>query len=182
MRPAAAYHGDMTDPANAAGPIGRLKSAAVAIDALRGPILAGQPWPVRPVSGDGPETEWGPPEVLAHTAEMLQYWLGEIERVLAGSPEPVPFGRLASDPLRTLTIERDRSLPAGELINRIRAAVGRYEGRLPELSATDWARRGLHPRLDELTVAAMLERFVVTHIEEHAIQLAEALRIHPPAG
>ena len=37
--------------------------------------------------------EWVAREVLAHTVEMLPYWLGEIERIIAGPIEPVPFGR-----------------------------------------------------------------------------------------
>jgi DinB superfamily len=166
----------------AADAVERMTTAATAIDALRGPIEVGPPWPVRAVQGEGPEAEWGAPEVLAHVAEMLQYWLGEVERVLAGAPEPVPFGRIASDPLRTLTIERDRSLPSGELINRIQSTVARYAARLPGLSAADWNRRGLHPRVGEMTVAAMLERFVVTHLEEHATQLTEAVRSRAAAS
>jgi len=159
-----------------------LTSAAAAIEALRGPIEAAGPWPVRPVAGDGPEAEWGAPEVLAHVAEMLQYWLGEIERVLAGAPEPVPFGRIATDPLRTLTIERDRSLPANELINRIQSAVARYAARLPQLTLAEWDKRGLHPRLGEMTVGAILPRFVVVHLEEHAAQLRTTLAGRGPAA
>ena len=49
-------------------------------------------------------------ELLAHVAEMLPYWLGEAERILAGGPDPVRFGRVAEDKLRVLTIERDRTL------------------------------------------------------------------------
>jgi len=165
----------MTDDLDAPAQIGRMAASAATIATLRAAIRAGEPWPAGPVSGDGPEAEWGPPEVLAHTSEMLQYWLGEIERVVAGSPEPVPFGRVATDPLRTLTIERDRALPTGELISRIQSSVVRYAARLPELTTADWHKRGLHPRLGEMTVEAMLQRFVVSHLEEHAIQLRAAL-------
>lgn len=172
----------MTESTYAAGAIERLTAATEAFEALRGAIDAGRPWPVGLVEGDGPEAEWGPPEVLGHASEMLPYWLGEIERVLAGSPEPVPFGRTSSDPLRNLTIERDRSLPTGELLGRIRAAVGRYATRLPTLSAHDWQRCGLHPRLGEMTVAAMLERFVVSHLDDHAAQLVTALGSRAPAS
>jgi hypothetical protein len=165
----------MPDDLDAPAQIGRMAAAAATIATLRDAIRAGEPWPAGPVSGDGPEAEWGPPEVLAHTSEMLQYWLGEIERVVAGSPEPVTFGRVATDPLRTLTIERDRALPTGELISRIQSSVGRYAARLPQLSAADWQKRGLHPRLGEMTVEAMLQRFVVSHLDEHAAQLRTAL-------
>jgi len=165
----------MTGRTDGSEQIGRMAGAAAAMAVLRGAIEAGRPWPTGPVTGDGPEAEWGPPEVLAHTAEMLSYWLGEIERVLAGSPEPVPFGRVATDPLRGLTIERDRTLPVGELLSRIQSSVNRYALRLPELTSAEWGRRGLHPRLGEMTVAEMLERFVASHIDEHAEQLRAAL-------
>jgi hypothetical protein len=172
----------MTEPIDVAGSIARLKQAGAAFAALRGPIDAGQPWPMSTGAGEGPEGEWGPPEVLAHVAEMLQYWLGEIERVVAGSPEPVSFGRVSTDPLRTMTMERDRTLPARELSSRIQASIGRYGARLPELSPADWAKTGLHPRLGEMSVAAILERFVGSHLDEHALQLTEALNKHPSAG
>ena len=48
------------------------------------------------------------------------YWLGEIERVLDGRPEPVPFGRIATDAdAASGIVERDRSLPPRELYDRI---------------------------------------------------------------
>jgi hypothetical protein len=165
----------MTTVAPAAGAIDRLASAARVYDSLGPAIEAGRPWPLRAVTGDGPEAEWGPPEILAHVTEMLPYWLGEIERVVAGSPEPVPFGRVSTDQLRSLTIERDRSLPTRELLARIDSGVARYARRLPDLSAADWARRGLHSRLGEMTVEGMLERFVVSHVEEHAAALQASL-------
>ncbi len=75
------------------------------------------------VYDDSDEARWGPGEVLAHLAEMAQYWLGEIERVLDGDPEPVPFGRIATDPVRIGVVERDRSLPPRELYDRIDDAL-----------------------------------------------------------
>ena len=63
--------------------------------------------------------EWVARETLAHIDEMLPYWLSEIERVLAGATEPVPFGRTPNDLIRLLTIDRDRTLPVGELYARM---------------------------------------------------------------
>jgi hypothetical protein len=34
-----------------------------------------------------------------------------------------------------------------------------------------WQARGLHPTLGEMTVAAIAERFIIAHLEEHADQL-----------
>ena len=58
--------------------------------------------------------ELGPREVLAHVAEMLPFWMGEIELILdAGADgEPLGFGRLEDDPMRVEIITRDRGFPA----------------------------------------------------------------------
>jgi DinB family protein len=156
--------------------IGRLRTAAAAMSATLPALEAGRPWPLHVVEHDaGPESAWGPTEVLAHVAEMLPYWLGEIERVLDGSPEPVPFGRTVADRVRVLTIERDRTLPPRELLDRIDATAERYARRFATLSPEKLSRRGLHPTSGEMTVAEILERFVVGHAEGHAVQLAETL-------
>jgi Mycothiol maleylpyruvate isomerase N-terminal domain len=169
------------DDIDLAGTIERLRAAAAGMIATRPAIEAGRPWPLHVVEHDaGPESTWGPTEVLAHVAEMLAYWLGEIERILDGSPEPVPFGRTATDRLRVLTIERDRTLPPRELLDRVEAAAERYARRSTSLGAPELARRGLHPTLGEMTVAEILERFVVSHAEGHVVQLAETLGAPSP--
>jgi hypothetical protein len=156
--------------------IERLRAAAASMTATRAAIEAGRPWPLHVVEHDaGPESTWGPTEVLAHVAEMLGFWLGEIERIIDGAPEPVPFGRTATNRLRVLTIERDRTLPPRELLDRVQAAAERYARRSTTLGASELARRGLHPTLGEMTVAEILERFVVSHAEGHVAQLAETL-------
>ena len=163
--------------------VARLQAASNALAALGPSVEAGRPWPLRVVDHDaGPESEWGPTEVLAHVAEMLQYWRGEIARILDGGPGPVPFGRLATDPVRALTIERDRTLPPGELLERIEAATDRYERLLAGLGAAGLARRGIHPVRGELTIEEILERFVVGHAEEHVVQLGAALSPGRPDG
>ncbi len=87
----------------------------------------------------------------------------------------MPFGRVAEDRVRTLTIERDRTLPVRELLDRIVNSADRYARRWPTITPAELARRGLHPRVGEIAVEDMLERFVVSHAEGHVAQLAEAL-------
>jgi hypothetical protein len=110
---------------------------------------------------------------------MLPYWLGEIERVVAAAdgPEGAPqaFGRTAGDEIRTLTVIRDATLPARELYDRIGSALERYHARLPSMTEAEIEHRGRHPTRGDLTVAEMLQRFVVGHLEEHAEQLERAL-------
>jgi hypothetical protein len=155
----------------------RLDAASAAMVALRPAIEAGEPWPLADHFGAEPEAHWGPREVLAHCEEMLPYWIGEIERILAG-PEPAPYGRTHEDAIRLGIIERDRSLPIRELIDRIAAGTARYDRRLPELGAADVARRGLHPTRGEQTIEQLLEQTVVGHLEDHVAQLRDALTEH----
>ncbi len=154
----------------------RLRDAGSDLLDLRGPLVAGEPWPLSAAYGTEPEADWGPREVLAHVNEMLGYWTAQLESVLAGDPgTAVPFGRVASDPDRIARIAADRELPSGDLLDRIDAGLVTATGFAGGLSAADLERRGLHPTRGELTVGASLERFLVTHVEEHVVQLREIL-------
>lgn len=156
--------------------IGRIRTAATDLAERQPAIEAGEPWPLAEQFGGEPEALWGPRETLGHVAEMLPYWTGELERVLAGQPDrAVPFGRTASDPLRLGVIERDRTLPIRELVSRITFGADRLATRLDELAPGAATRLGVHPTLGEMTVAGLLERFVAGHLEEHVAQLDTTL-------
>jgi hypothetical protein len=157
-------------------PADRLDRAAAAILDLQARTEAAGPWALAELYGTEAEASWGPPEVLAHLEEMLPFWQGEMERILDGpGPDPVPFGRVASDVVRIGIIGRDRTLPLRELFARVRNDAARMSARLRALSPADLERVGLHPRLGAITVGDSIERFVVGHLEEHVVQLTEIL-------
>ena len=153
----------------------RLQAAGQHLDRLQSRIDARAPWPLAARFDHDPEASWGPMELLAHVAEMLPYWLGEVERILAGPPEPIPFGRVGSDPVRIALIGRDRALPTGELYARIDSWVERWGHRLASLTPAQRAKVGLHPRLGEMTIEGIAERMVVNHLAEHVDQLESIL-------
>jgi hypothetical protein len=153
----------------------RLLAAHERLEALRPEVEAGS-WPLSPQFGVEPEATWTPPELLAHLAEMLPYWFGQIERILEGHPEPVPFGRLQNDAERVGAIGRDRTLPPAELYDRIAIGVDALVGRFATLAPDEAARRGTHPTLGEMTLEAVVVRMVVGHLEDHATQLQAMLR------
>jgi hypothetical protein len=160
-----------------------LRAAASRLAATRPATMEGAPWALAERFDDTPEAEWGPPEVLAHVAEMIPFWQGEMERIIAGAaagaPEPVPFGRVATDSVRLAVLARDRSLPPAELFDRIAWSIDRLERRWSALAPDDRARLGLHPRLGEMTVEAIATRFVVSHLADHAVQLESILGLGP---
>ena len=155
-------------------PAARLAASRAAFAALAPRVRAGDPWPLAERFGVEPEASWGPREVLAHTAEMLPFWLGEYERVVeAGhaAGDGTPFGRVSADSLRIGVLERDRTLPLRELFDRIDAGIARWERRVAESDAREDAAAGLHPRLGEMPAGELRDRFVTTHLEEHLEQL-----------
>jgi hypothetical protein len=158
--------------------VGRLRAGVQGLEELHEPIDAAGPWPLSAVFGAEPEASWGPSELLAHVAEMLRYWLGEIERILdhaVAADEPAPFGRLETDSLRIGIIERDRTLPFRELYARINAESDRIATRLAELSPEEAGRLGTHPRYGETDVTAIVDRHIVDHLERHVAQLQQIL-------
>ena len=155
----------------------RLAAARAAYAGLQPRVTSGEPWPLAATFGTEPEASWGPREVLAHVAEMLPFWLGELERVVEGGAGggTTPFGRSADDPIRIGSLARDRTLPLRVLFARIDAGLRAWEDRLASLTDDEQARPGLHPRLGEMPATDILERFVVGHAEDHVAQLETIL-------
>ena len=158
----------------------RLDAVRTRLAATRAMVEARAPWPLAERFDHAPEASWGPPEVLAHVAEMLPYWLGEVERILAGAPGPVAFGRIGTDPVRVAIIERDRSLPVGELYDRVETGFDRWTRRVSTLAPGDWTRLGSHPTRGDMSIEAIVDRMILSHSEEHAGQLEELLREAAP--
>jgi hypothetical protein len=149
----------------------RLRNARDRLVRLRGRVDMSKPAPE-----DLPRSrDWVARETLAHIDELLPYWLGEIERVLAGTREPVPFGRTSNDLIRLLTVDRDRTLPVGELYVRLDAGLDRVVRRLLEFDDRQCSRKGLHPQRGEMTVEQIVEVMLAAHVEEHCEQLAASL-------
>jgi DinB family protein len=155
----------------------RLASLRAAYAGLEDPVVDGAPWPLAQTFGAEPEASWGPRELLAHVAEMLPFWLGELEKVVEGAPDgsAVPFGRVSTDAVRIGLIERDRTLPLRVLFGRIDAGFGAWSDRLGTLSDDERSRVGRHPTLGEMAPAAFLERFILGHAQEHVEQLETTL-------
>jgi len=112
---------------------------------------------------------WDRRQVLAHVAEMLPYWVEQVELVAAG--DQVPFGRAKSNPERIAAIERDRREDPSRLLDRVDAGLGVVLALLDRLDDGALARSGRHQTLGEMTVAGIVDRFLVDHLEEHADQL-----------
>jgi hypothetical protein len=118
---------------------------------------------------------WEAGQVWAHLAEFPGYWLGEIERLLeTHATDPnwrAEFGRTKSDPGRLAAIERDRQTDPSALLTRVREGIGATTDRLGTLPDEAWTIEGTHAARGPMSLQAIVERFIVAHLEEHADQL-----------
>ncbi|HWC43814.1 MAG TPA: DinB family protein [Actinomycetota bacterium] len=136
----------------------RIRASAVGLpdDALTAPD---------PESGE----RWDRGQALAHVAEMLPYWAEQAERIATG--RQTEFGRTRSDPERVGAIDRDRREHPQRLLDRVDEGVATVLALLDRLDAQALARTGHHQTLGTMTVAEIVDRFAVAHLEEHADQL-----------
>jgi hypothetical protein len=154
----------------------RLRTSGLQLLDLRGPLVAGEPWPLSVAYGTEPEADWGPREVLAHVNEMLPYWATQLRLILAGDPgEATPFGRVSTDPERLARIAADREMRVGDLLDRIAPSLAIVEDLVAGFAPADLERRGRHPARGELTIGAAADRFLVMHLVEHVEQLRTIL-------
>lgn len=163
---------------------GRLRAAGAALLGLRGALVAGEPWPLSDNYGHEAESTWGPRELLAHVDEMLTYWVAELDRVRTGAPDaPVAFGRVATDTSRLERIDAARRQDVGRQLDDIRGGLDAALAFIARLTPADRARIGNHPTRGALPIDASIERFLVSHLEEHVAQLREILDrpTEPPA-
>lgn len=129
---------------------------------------------------DPDDTErWEAGQVWAHVAEFPSYWLGQVRSILearaGGRTEAVPFGRIRTDPGRLAAIEGDRHTDPAALLERVRTSLAEVVDTVRDLPAEAWTAQGRHPRAGDMSVGGIVERFVVSHLEEHADTI-DALR------
>ncbi len=155
----------------------RLRASAAELEALQPALTAAGRWSLAARFDHSDEAAWGPPEILAHVDELVPYWLGELARVLdgRGASDPPTFGRVATDDVRLAIIERDRTVPLTELLDRARGETERAARRVERLGDDDLATLGTHPVRGPIAVREILERFLAAHLEEHVRQLREAI-------
>jgi len=116
----------------------------------------------------GSDERWEARQVWGHLAEFVGYWQEQIESVIAAyDGEPVPFGRTKQDPARIAAVEMGRQTPVAELVGRAQESLAEARRYLAGLGSAEWNAVGRHPTVGDMDVEAMVERFIVAHLEEH---------------
>ena len=125
-----------------------------------------------PDSKTGEQWEWG--QVWAHLGEFVPYWIHQAGVVLKWpGAEPVPFGRIKTDEGRVAAIERDRSVPPNELMDRLKGHLADLWEFVDQIPPGGWSKTGVHQTLGVMDVRQIVEEFLVGHLEEHEAQLRQ---------
>ncbi len=118
---------------------------------------------------------WSAMQTVGHTAEMIPYWLNHCHTLMAAT-EPPQFGRTLDAPERLAGVERGATAKPDDLLRRLNDEVQVAANAIRNMSAAERGKIGLHLRRGEMTVAEVVEVFIVTHAEEHLEQVRAALQ------
>ncbi len=120
--------------------------------------------------------EWPVMSTLAHVVELMPYWSRQARAVAARERNGEPFGRTHDDPDRIGAVEQHGRDSLASALERIRGALGETVRTLRDIPAEGWSRTGRHANRGEMSVEAMIDQFLVSHVEEHLGQAREAIR------
>lgn len=120
------------------------------------------------------EGEWPVMSTLAHLAELLPYWAHQAAGIAARPGEP--FGRSHDDPDRVGAVRDHGQDSLDTAVNRIRASLAECVRVLRALPADAWPRSGQHAIRGPMTIEQLVDTFLVSHAEEHAVQIQTSVK------
>lgn len=123
--------------------------------------------------------EWPVMSTLAHLEELLPFWAQEAADLAASPGKPV--GRTLEDPRRTGPIQEHAHDSLAAIVPRIRTSLEACEETLRGIPDDRWDAAGQHIRSGAMTVAQLVQSFVVRHANEHAAQIRSTLEALRPA-
>lgn len=117
---------------------------------------------------------WSGAEVCGHIAELMPYW-AITARALAANPGQT-FGRSEEDDGRIGAVRAGAVRTRQESIEQLRAAAGHACALLRALPDDAWHIRGISRSRGPMTVAEIIDLFIIAHLEEHIEQVHRAVR------
>ena len=121
------------------------------------------------------ENEWTIMQNLAHIVEIMPYWAGEIEKLVATPGQN--FGRTAQDERRLAAIN-ERGTDSLEQIKAVLpGSYARLDEVLSSLRDSDLELTGQHIRYGEKPVGWLVEEYVTGHVNGHLEQIKGCLAV-----
>jgi hypothetical protein len=117
--------------------------------------------------------EWTLMECLAHVREIMPYWAGEIEKLVAAPGQK--FGRTQQDEDRLRAIDEHRFDSLEQARAALPGSYARLEEVLGKLTDRDLALMGHHSTFGERNLDWFIDEFVTRHLQGHVEQLQSCL-------
>jgi uncharacterized damage-inducible protein DinB len=121
------------------------------------------------------EDNWSAVQILGHMVEVVPYWLDHCRKVIVAAGEPYHFGRSLDDPDRLAAVQRPESETSGHLLRLLSEEVRRAASAIRQMTPAELKMIGTYKGQDEMTVAEIIEVFIVAHCENHLAQMRAAL-------
>lgn len=115
------------------------------------------------------EGEWSIMQNLAHIAEFMPYWAGEIEKLLAKPGQN--FGRTMQHEGRLQFIRDHETDSLVEIQALLPGSYERLMGVLGNLKDSDLELAGIHSRYGEKPLEWFIEEFITQHLKNHLEQI-----------
>lgn len=119
--------------------------------------------------------EWTVTESLAHIVEFMTYWGDEIAKLVAHPGQN--FGRTKEDPNRIRKIEEHSHDSLEQMRIALPDSYGYLDKILSNLHDSDLELTGYHVKYKERTLDWFIQEFVTDHLEDHIVQLRDALKL-----
>ncbi len=107
--------------------------------------------------------------------EIVPYWLDHCYKITAAAGEPYHFGRSLEAPERLAAVQRPETEKPEELLLLLNDEVGPAAKANRQMTPAGRGRIGIYQGRGEMTVAEIIEVFIVTHAENHLAQMRTAL-------
>ena len=121
------------------------------------------------------ENEWSAMQILGHMIEMIPYWLTNCRVLMAATAELPQFGRSLDAPERLEGVERGGAGDPNEIMQLLQEEIHAAMSAIRSMSPAERNKKGVHIRRGEMTVAEIIEAFIVSHAEEHVAQVRATL-------
>src|SRR2546425_13149025 len=152
-------------------PVERIRRIEELIDGLLSRIAGVPEETLHRAAPDG----WSVGHILAHVVEFVPYWARQAEAVAARDRDGLSFGRTSDDAERTGAIERRWRDAGGRLAQDLASSRDECVATLARIAPAGWGRSGLHARRGAMSVADIVDLFLVDHLAEHETQAVRAL-------
>ena len=119
---------------------------------------------------------WSALQIIGHMVEMIPYWLHHCHLLIAATLEPPQFGRTLDAPERLAGVEAATTRDADKLLGQLKQAVETAVKDIRHLSEMERGKIGIHVRQGQMTVADIVEQFIIGHAEAHVVQVQDTLK------